>query len=41
MTTSAPYNKNWLVFIIKVESVYCAVQSGSLNRAVCALSLKG
>ena len=27
------------VFIIKAESVYCAVRTGSLNKAVCASSL--
>jgi len=25
------YNINWLVFIIEVKSVYCAVRTGSLN----------
>jgi len=39
--TSAPYNKNWLVFITEMKSVYCTVRTGSLNRAVCASSLKG
>jgi len=29
--TSAPYNINWLVFITEIESVYCAVRTGSLN----------
>jgi len=24
-----------------MKSVYCAVRTGSLNKAVCALSLKG
>ena len=32
---------NWLVFITVVERVYCAVRTGSLNKAVCASSLKG
>jgi hypothetical protein len=32
---------NWLVFITEMKSVYCAVRTGSLNKAVCAPSLKG
>ena len=32
---------HWLVFITVVESVYSAVRTGSLNKAVCASSLKG
>ena len=32
---------NWLVFITVVESVYCAVRTGSLNKAFYASSLKG
>ena len=39
--TSAPYNINWLVFITEMESVYCAVRTGSLNNVVCVSSLKG
>jgi len=39
--TCATYNINWLVFITEVKSVYSAVRTGSLNKAVCALSLKG
>ena len=35
----ALYIINWLVSIIVVESVYCAVRTGSLNKAVCASSL--
>jgi hypothetical protein len=35
------YIINWLVFITVVESVYSAVRTGSLNKAVCASSLKG
>jgi hypothetical protein len=35
------YNINWLVFITKMKSVYCAVRTASLNKAVCASSLKG
>jgi hypothetical protein len=30
-----------IVFITEMKSVYCTVQTGSLNKAVCALSLKG
>jgi len=30
----------WLVFITEMESVYYAVQTGTLNKAVCASSLK-
>jgi len=30
-----------LVFITEMESVYSAVRTGSLNKAVCASSLKG
>ena len=39
--TCATYSINWLVFIIEMNSVYGAVQTGSLNKAVCASSLKG
>jgi len=39
--TCATYSINWLVFITKMKSVYCAVRAGTLNKAVCALSLKG
>jgi len=38
---SAPYHTNWLVFITEMKSVYSAVRTGSLNKAVCASSLKG
>ena len=34
--TCATYNINWLVFITEMKSVYSAVRTGSLNRAVCA-----
>ena len=37
----ATYSINWLVFITEVKSVYCAVRTGSLNKEVCASSLKG
>ena len=39
--TCATYSINWLVFITETKSVYCAVRTGSLNKAVCALSLEG
>ena len=39
--TCATYIINWLVFITEMKSVYCAVWTGSLNKAVCASSLKG
>jgi hypothetical protein len=32
---------NWLVFITEFKSVYSAVRTGPLNKAVCASSLKG
>ena len=34
------YSINCLVFITEIESVYSAVRTGSLNKAVCASSLK-
>jgi len=39
--TCAPYSINWLVFISEKKSVYSAVRTGSLNKAVCVSSLKG
>ena len=39
--TCATYSINWLVFIMEMKSVYCAAQTGSLNKAVCNASLKG
>ena len=39
--TCATYSINWLVFITEMKSVYSAVRTGSLNRAVCASYLKG
>ena len=39
--TCATYSINWSVFIIEMRSVYCAVRTGSLNKAVCSSSLKG
>jgi hypothetical protein len=41
ITSFVLYNANWLVFITEMKSVYCAVRIGSLNKAVCASSLKG
>ena len=37
--TCATYSINWLVFITQVNSIYSAVRTGSLNKAVCASSL--
>ena len=34
--TCATYSINWLVFINEIKSFYCAVRTGSLNKAVCA-----
>ena len=39
--TCATYSINWLVFITEMKSVYSAVRTGSLNKAVCTSSLKG
>ena len=39
--TCATYSINWLVFITEMKSVYSAVRTGSLNKAVCASYLKG
>ena len=39
--TCATYSINWLVFVTEMKSVYSAVRTGSLNKAVCASSLKG
>ena len=38
--TCATYDINWLVFITEMKSVYSAVRTGSLNKAVCASSVK-
>jgi hypothetical protein len=36
------YSTNWLVFITtQMKSVYSAVRTGSLNKAVCGSALKG
>jgi len=32
--TSAPIQRNWLVFITGMKSVYCAVRTGSLNKSL-------
>ena len=34
--TCATYSINWLVFIAEMKSVYSAVRTGALNKAVCA-----
>ena len=39
--TCATYIINWTVFTTEMKSVYCAVRTGSLTKAVCASSLKG
>ena len=39
--TCSTYSKNWLVFVTDMKSVYCAVRTRSLNKAVCASYLKG
>ena len=39
--TCATYSINWLVFTTEMKSFYSAVRTGSLNKAVCASSLKG
>ena len=39
--TCATYTINWFVFITEMKSVYSAVRTGSLNKAVCVWYLKG
>jgi len=39
--TCATYSINWLVFIIEMKSVYSAVRTGSLNKAVLQHKLIG
>ena len=39
-TTCVTYSINWLVFITEMKSVYCAVRTGSLNKAVCCIYLR-
>ena len=41
IATCATYSINCLVFITEIKSVYCAVRTGSLNKAFCASYLKG
>jgi hypothetical protein len=38
--TCVTYSINWLVFITEMKSVYCAVRTRSLNKAVCSSYLK-
>ena len=40
-STCATYSINWLVFTTEMKSVYCAVRTGYLNKAVCASYSKG
>jgi hypothetical protein len=37
--TCVTYNINWLFFITEFKSVYSAVRTVSLNKAICASSL--
>jgi len=37
MATCATYSINLMVFITETKSVYSAVRTGALNKAVCAL----
>jgi hypothetical protein len=39
--TCATYSMNWSVFITEMKSVYSAVRTGALNKAVCASTLEG
>jgi hypothetical protein len=39
--TCVSHTNNWLVFITEMKSVYCAVRTWSLNKAVCHSSLTG
>ena len=39
--TCTPHIINWLIFITEMKSVYFAVRTGSLNKAVCISYLKG
>ena len=39
--TCATYIINSLDFTTEMKSVYCAVRTASLNKSVCASSLKG
>jgi hypothetical protein len=39
--TFATYSINWLIFITEMKSVYSAVRTASLNKALCAPSVNG
>jgi hypothetical protein len=39
--TLAQYGINWLVLVIEIVSIYCAVRAGSLSKRDYFLSLKG
>jgi hypothetical protein len=39
--TCVTYSINWLVFITEMKSVYSAVRTGSLNKAVCVFVFTG
>jgi hypothetical protein len=39
--TCATYSINRLVFVTEMKSVYSAVRTGPLNKAVCASALNG
>jgi len=39
--TCATYSINWMVFLTEIKSVYSGVRNGSLNKTICASSLKG
>jgi len=41
IATFVLYNDNLLVFITQMKSVYSAVRTASINKALCASSLKG
>jgi hypothetical protein len=40
LVKTALHSIKWLVFIIEMKSVYCAVRTGSLNKRVYAVSFK-
>jgi len=39
--TCPTYSINWWVSITEIKSVYCAVRTGSLNKAICSSSVTG
>jgi len=39
--TCGTYSINWLVLLTEMKSVYSAVRTGALNKAVCASAVKG